>query len=186
MSQPARPPAGPELDVALERAKGEISDVLLNVEHALDRARPARKVVMKYAVDCDAELAIGEAIDGLEKLRKRLLARTPISPAGRQVPSALPGTGRGSAGQADPAGGDGRGRARTGEAGSMASGPFSPVVGTWFAVGPGVDSVRIRVDERGHRALEGLDSDRWVLLPTRRSAASQPASASSSTPRSDP
>jgi len=76
MSQSARQPARPDLDVALERAKGEVSDVLLNVEHALDRARKARKVVTKDGVDRNAELALGEAIAGLEILRKRLLQDT--------------------------------------------------------------------------------------------------------------
>jgi hypothetical protein len=33
--------------IALERAKGEVSDVLLNIEHALDRAKRARKNVAK-------------------------------------------------------------------------------------------------------------------------------------------
>ena len=69
-------PTRPDLDVALERAKGEVSDVLLNVEHALDRAKRARKVVTKDGVDRNAELALGEAIESLERLRKRLLQDT--------------------------------------------------------------------------------------------------------------
>lgn len=62
--------------IALERAKGEVSDVLLNIEHALDRARRARKNVAKDGVDNNAELALGEAAAGLERLRKRLLQDT--------------------------------------------------------------------------------------------------------------
>jgi len=76
LSQPVRPPARPDLDVSLERAKGEVSDVLLTVEHALDRAKRARKVVLKDGVDRNAELALGDAIQSLEKLRKRLLQDT--------------------------------------------------------------------------------------------------------------
>jgi len=76
LSQSARSHARPDLDVALERAKGEVSDVLLTVEHALDRAKRARKVVVKDGADRNAELALGESIQSLEKLRKRLLQDT--------------------------------------------------------------------------------------------------------------
>ena len=63
-------------EIALERAKGEVSDVLLNIEHALDRAKRARKNVAKGGVDGNAELALGEAVAGLERLRKRLFQDT--------------------------------------------------------------------------------------------------------------
>lgn len=76
MSQPARPAVRSDVDVALERAKGEVSDVLLTVEHALDRAKRARKVVLKDGADRNAELALGDAIQSLGKLRKRLLQDT--------------------------------------------------------------------------------------------------------------
>lgn len=62
--------------VALERAKGEVSDVLLNIEHALDRAKRARKIVVKDGVDSNAELALAEVAVGLERLRKRLFQDT--------------------------------------------------------------------------------------------------------------
>jgi predicted O-methyltransferase YrrM len=55
---------------------GEVSDVLLNIEHALDRAKRARKIVAKAGVDSNAELALGEAAAGLERLRKRLFQDT--------------------------------------------------------------------------------------------------------------
>lgn len=38
-------------EIALERAKAEVSDVLLNIEHALDRAKRARKNVAKDGVE---------------------------------------------------------------------------------------------------------------------------------------
>ena len=63
-------------EIALERAKGEVSDVLLNIEHALDRAKRARKNVAKDGVDSNAELALAEAAAGLERLRKRLFQDT--------------------------------------------------------------------------------------------------------------
>ena len=63
-------------EIALERAKGEVSDVLLNIEHALDRAKRARKIVAKDGVDSNAELALAEAAAGLELLRKRLFQDT--------------------------------------------------------------------------------------------------------------
>lgn len=77
MSQP-EPGSAARSDeqVALERAKGEVSDVLLNIEHALDRARRARKKVAKDGVDNNAELALAEVSAGLERLRKRLLQDT--------------------------------------------------------------------------------------------------------------
>jgi len=64
------------------RAKGEVSDVLLNVEHALDRARRARKVVMNDDVHRDADLAI----DGLEKLG---LGRSRLRPMGSSTDAAV-------------------------------------------------------------------------------------------------
>ena len=54
----------------------EVSDVLLNVEHALDRAKRARKIVAKDGVDSNAELALGEAAASLDRLRKRLFQDT--------------------------------------------------------------------------------------------------------------
>ncbi len=74
MSQPA--PERSNEQVAMERAAAQISDVLLNIEHALDRAKKARAVVVKDGVDVNAELALGDAIKDLEKLRKRLTQDT--------------------------------------------------------------------------------------------------------------
>lgn len=62
--------------VALERAKGEVSDVLVLIEHALERAKRSQKIVKKDNVDTNAQLALGVAVSDLERLRKRLLQDT--------------------------------------------------------------------------------------------------------------
>ena len=56
----------------MERAAGEVSDVLLNLEHALSRAKRAHKTVTKDGVDTNAELALRDLITNLERSRKRL------------------------------------------------------------------------------------------------------------------
>ena len=81
MSQPASEmsqPASERSDeqVARERAAAEVSDVLLNLEHALARARKAKSVVAKDGVDGNAELALTDAVKDLERLRKRLTQDT--------------------------------------------------------------------------------------------------------------
>lgn len=63
-------------EVARERAMGEVSDVLLNVEHALARAKRAHKVVVKDGADRNAELALRDAIADLDRIRKRLMQDT--------------------------------------------------------------------------------------------------------------
>lgn len=65
----------PEQIVA-ERAMSEVSDVLLNIEHAVNRARRAHRIVAKDGVDRNAELALFEAAEQLSKLRKRLMQDT--------------------------------------------------------------------------------------------------------------
>jgi predicted O-methyltransferase YrrM len=66
-------------ELARERAMGEVSDVLLCIEHALDRARRAHKNVTKSGVDSNAELALAEAAASLDRLRKRLFQDTYFS-----------------------------------------------------------------------------------------------------------
>jgi hypothetical protein len=61
---------------AHERAMGEVSDVLLNVEHALARAKKAHKAVGKGGGEPNLEHALVDAVRDLEKLRKRLLQDT--------------------------------------------------------------------------------------------------------------
>jgi predicted O-methyltransferase YrrM len=75
-AQPSPDGVRTDYEIARERSMGEVSDVLLNIEHALDRAKRARKIVAKAGVDSNAELALGEAAAGLDRLRKRLLQDT--------------------------------------------------------------------------------------------------------------
>ncbi len=74
MSQPA--PERSNDQVARERAASEVSDVLLNIEYALTRAKKARTVVEKDGVDVNAGLALSDAIRDLERVRKRLTQDT--------------------------------------------------------------------------------------------------------------
>lgn len=73
--QPVAPARSTE-QAAMERARGEVSDVLTLVEHALDRAKRARKTVQKDDVDTNAALALSVVVDDLTRLRKRLLQDT--------------------------------------------------------------------------------------------------------------
>lgn len=59
-----------------ERAMGEVSDVLLNLEHSVNRAKKALKVVRKAGSEPNIELALGDAVSNLERLRKRLMQDT--------------------------------------------------------------------------------------------------------------
>lgn len=75
----AKPEESPERSpsqVDHERVMGEISDVLLNLEHSATRARKALKLVTKIGTETNAELALTEAIKDLERLRKRLMQDT--------------------------------------------------------------------------------------------------------------
>ncbi|HEY0950585.1 hypothetical protein [Nocardioides sp.] len=74
MSQPA--PERSNDQVARERAAAEVSDVLLNIEYALTRAKKARTTVEKDGVDVNAGLALSDAIRDLERVRKRLTQDT--------------------------------------------------------------------------------------------------------------
>lgn len=61
--------------VAREAALGEISDVLLNLEHTLSRAKKALARVRKLGGD-HVEPALIEAIADLERTHKRLMQDT--------------------------------------------------------------------------------------------------------------
>jgi len=61
---------------AREMALGEVSDVLLNLEHSLARARKALARVRKHAKEPNIELALIAAIADIEKTRKRLMQDT--------------------------------------------------------------------------------------------------------------
>ena len=78
MSQPQHIPAAQRTaeQVKSERTMLEVSDVLLNLDHALARAKKARKVVAKDNVDRNAALALDDVIRDLERLRKRFMQDT--------------------------------------------------------------------------------------------------------------
>lgn len=62
--------------IAHEQALGEISDVLLNLEHTISRAKKARTRVRKAGGDNNVELALVDAITDLERSHKRLMQDT--------------------------------------------------------------------------------------------------------------
>jgi hypothetical protein len=74
MSQPADERSTEQ--VAQERAMGQVSDVLLTIEHALDTAKKGKKVVDKDGVHLNASLALADAVRDLERIRKRLMQDT--------------------------------------------------------------------------------------------------------------
>jgi len=61
---------------ARERAAGQVSDVMLNLEWTVASAKKGHKLVAKDGVDRNAELALAELAKELERLRKRLLQDT--------------------------------------------------------------------------------------------------------------
>lgn len=61
---------------AHEKAMGEVSDVLLNVEHAAARAKRAHKAVQKGGGEPNLELALAEVVRDLDRLRRRLMQDT--------------------------------------------------------------------------------------------------------------
>jgi hypothetical protein len=71
MGTPAHDPRS-EAQAAHERAMSEVSDVLINVEHALARAKKAKKRLGASPEESNALLALGDAIKSLEQVRTRL------------------------------------------------------------------------------------------------------------------
>ena len=61
---------------AHEEALGEISDVLLNLEHTLARAKKALIRVRKNGGDHNTELGLTELIGDLERSHKRFMQDT--------------------------------------------------------------------------------------------------------------
>lgn len=62
--------------VVRERAAQQVSDVLLNIEYAVQRARKGHRIVAKDGVDVNAELALADAVKDLDRIRKRLMQDT--------------------------------------------------------------------------------------------------------------
>jgi hypothetical protein len=74
MSQPASERGDDQ--VAREKAATQVSDVLLNLEHTLARARRGHKIVAADGVDVNAELALTDLIKDLDRLRKKFMQDT--------------------------------------------------------------------------------------------------------------
>ncbi|MEO7349230.1 MAG: hypothetical protein ABIW32_05145 [Terrimesophilobacter sp.] len=79
MSNPASTPSSNERSpqqIVHENALGEISDVLLNLEHTIARAKKALVRVQKAGGDTNVELALTEALVDLQRTHKRLMQDT--------------------------------------------------------------------------------------------------------------
>jgi hypothetical protein len=63
-------------EVAHETALGEISDVILNLEHSIARAKKALIRVRKAGGDNNVELALIDTIADIERVHKRLMQDT--------------------------------------------------------------------------------------------------------------
>ena len=61
---------------AREQSLAEISDVLLNLEHTIARAKKALVRVRKLGADNNVELALVDAIADLERSHKRFMQDT--------------------------------------------------------------------------------------------------------------
>ena len=62
--------------VSRERSLGEVSDVLLNLDHTLARAKKAKTRIAKDPGAHNALLALDDLIRDLERARKRLVHDT--------------------------------------------------------------------------------------------------------------
>lgn len=60
-------------EAAHELVMNGVSDVLLNIEHAISRAKKVGGQAAKYDEEVNAKLALDEAVTSLEKTRKRLM-----------------------------------------------------------------------------------------------------------------
>lgn len=72
MSKAAAHEPRSEQQVAHERAMTEVADVLLNVEHAIARAKKATKRLGDAPEEHNAKLALADALERLEAARRRL------------------------------------------------------------------------------------------------------------------
>jgi hypothetical protein len=78
MSQP-KPNGGDErspAQAAHERALGEVSDTLLCIEQAIDRAKRGLRETAKRGGDVNVDLALTAALNDLQRTRKRLMQDT--------------------------------------------------------------------------------------------------------------
>jgi hypothetical protein len=66
----------PVAQIADERALGEVSDTLLCIEQAIDRAKRGLKTVAKNGGDVNTDLALKAALADLQRIRRRLMQDT--------------------------------------------------------------------------------------------------------------
>ncbi|MGI8881465.1 MAG: hypothetical protein ACR2KJ_13370 [Jatrophihabitans sp.] len=76
MSQPKGADARSDEQIAHERALGQVSDTLLCIEQAIDRAKRGLKAVAKNGGDKNVELALNATLTDLQRVRKRLMQDT--------------------------------------------------------------------------------------------------------------
>lgn len=62
--------------IAHEKAMGEVSDTLLCIEQAIDRAKRGLKTTAKNGGDTNVDLALGATLAELQRIRKRLMQDT--------------------------------------------------------------------------------------------------------------
>lgn len=81
MSQPGarKPDDRPAEQAAHERAMGEVSDTMLCIEQAIDRAKRGLKNTAKTGGDVNVDLALNAALTELQRIRKRLMQDTYFS-----------------------------------------------------------------------------------------------------------
>ncbi|MGI9003534.1 MAG: hypothetical protein ACR2GH_18085 [Pseudonocardia sp.] len=79
MAQPDSDQARSLEQIAQEQAMAEVSDVLLNLEHTIARARKARRRLGGTPSQHNAGLALDDALKALESVRKRLQKDTYFS-----------------------------------------------------------------------------------------------------------
>ena len=63
-------------EVARERAFGEVSDTLLCIEQAIDRAKRGLRTTAKDGGDGNIDLALNAALGDLKRIHKRLMQDT--------------------------------------------------------------------------------------------------------------
>ncbi len=71
MTRPTHDPRA-QTQVDHERAMNEVSDVLLNIEHTIARAKKAKKRLGDAPEEHNAQLALADTLAVLEKARARL------------------------------------------------------------------------------------------------------------------
>jgi hypothetical protein len=76
MSQPSGADHRSSAQIAHERALGEVSDTLLCIEQAIDRAKRGLKTTAKNGGDVNVELALNATLTDLQRIRKRLMQDT--------------------------------------------------------------------------------------------------------------